>query len=51
MGNITNPDTAYLFYDDLGRVAQNFTKGEIATKFSVPVDGAKQRRRRKIRRP
>jgi hypothetical protein len=36
-GNLTNPDTVYFFYDDLGRVAQNFTKNQIVAKFSFPL--------------
>jgi hypothetical protein len=31
------PDTAFFFYDDLFRVAQNFTKGQIVAKFSFPL--------------
>ncbi len=33
----TEPDTAFFFYDDLFRVAQNFTKGQIVAKFSFPL--------------
>ncbi len=35
--NLTAPDTAYFFYDDLFRVAQAFTKGQIVAKFSFPL--------------
>jgi hypothetical protein len=31
------PDTAFFFYDDLFRVAQNFTKGQTVAKFSFPL--------------
>jgi hypothetical protein len=34
---LTAPDTMYFFYDDLGRVAQNFTKNQVAAKFSFPL--------------
>jgi hypothetical protein len=34
---LTAADTAYFFYDDLGRVAQNFTKGQTVAKFSFPL--------------
>ena len=35
--NLTSPDTMYFFYDDLFRVAQTFTKGQIVAKFSFPL--------------
>ncbi len=35
--NLTAPDTVYFFYDDLFRVAQAFTKGQIVAKFSFPL--------------
>jgi hypothetical protein len=35
--NLTVPDTVYFFYDDLFRVAQTFTKGQIVAKFSFPL--------------
>ena len=34
---LTNADTVYFFYDDLFRVAQSFTKGQIVAKFSFPL--------------
>ena len=34
---LTAPDTVYFFYDDLFRVAQTFTKGQIVAKFSFPL--------------
>jgi hypothetical protein len=36
-GGLTNADTVYFFYDDLFRVAQTFTKGQIVAKFSFPL--------------
>ena len=34
---LTAPDTVFFFYDDLFRVAQAFTKGQIVAKFSFPL--------------
>jgi hypothetical protein len=36
-GGLTDPDTAYFFYDDLSRTSQNFTNGQIVAKFSFPL--------------
>jgi hypothetical protein len=36
-GNLTDPDTAYFFYDDLSRTNKNFTNGQIIGKFSFPL--------------
>jgi hypothetical protein len=32
-----DPDTVYFFIDDLSRTGQNFNKGQIVTKFSLPL--------------
>ncbi len=37
LGGLTNADMAYFLYDDLFRVAQTFTKGQIVAKFSFPL--------------
>ena len=36
-GNLTDPDTAYFFYEDLFRKNQNFKTGQIVAKFSFPL--------------
>lgn len=36
-GNLTDPDTAYFFYDDLSRTNKTFTSGQIIGKFSLPL--------------
>jgi hypothetical protein len=34
---MTVPDALYLFYDNLSRNSQNFTKGQVVGKFSLPL--------------
>jgi hypothetical protein len=36
-GNLTAPDTAYFFYDDLSRTNQNLKTGQVVAKLSFPL--------------